>query len=251
MEPRREAQVLLQENSEAEVGKAWQAKHPWVCRGSGVRTELQDARRVPLARQGRIPVSQLSGTKPGGIWPLPSPSKPLPRAEEATLDATLGYSFSAGSHSLLAKDWNGVEGPGLGSLALAVPASVTVPGRLLRTGLQSHLEVGLAAGLQSSSSACSLPMGVAKTVHHHPLQCSPRGIMAEQSWGHRSSSPVWDDGPHPGCSVGAPHQAPAISTPEPPGTPGPRRNRSDIDPGEKGNLESWPPSRERETRMTF
>lgn len=101
--------------------------------------------------------------------------------------------------------------------------------RLLCAGLQGPLEVGLAAALHSSSLACSLPVGSTKTVQR-PLQCSPCGIMAEQSWGHGPSSPVWDDGPRPGCSVGAPGQAPAISIPEPPGTPGPRRSRSGIDP---------------------
>lgn len=152
--------------------------------------------------------------------------------------------LSADAHSSLAKDCSGAQGPGLGSPALAILASATVPGKLLCTGLQGPLEVRLLQSCKAPPWPPAFPFGITKMVQR-PFQCSPCGIMAEQSWGRRPSSSVWNDGPCPGCSLGAPGQAPAISAPEPPGTPGPRRSRNGTDPGERESLKPWPPSRKR------
>lgn len=139
-----------------------------------------------------------------------------------------------------------MERASLGYPAPAILASATVPGKLFCTGLQGPLEVGLTQSCKAPPwPAASLPMGVTKIVQR-PFQCSPCGIMADQSWGHRPSSTVWDDGPRPGCSPGAPGQVPAISIPKPPDTPGPRHSRNGIDPGEREHLEPWPASRKGE-----
>lgn len=59
----------------------------------GWRTELQDAQCVPLARQGGVPASGLSGAQPAGTQPQPSPSELPPRAKGTTLGANLGHSL--------------------------------------------------------------------------------------------------------------------------------------------------------------
>lgn len=154
----------------------------------------------------------------------------------ATLSANLEHSLAALIHFLprTGMEWRGLAwGPQYWLFWPVSPSQVSQH--------RSARPSGGGAGcspvvLQSSSLARSLPMGATKIVQR-PLQCSPCRIMAEQSWGHRPSSPVWDDEPCPGCSVGAPGQAPAISIPEPPGIPGPHRSRSGIDPGEREHLE--------------
>lgn len=66
----------------------------------GWRTELQDAQCVPLARQGGVPASGLSGTQPAGPQPQPSPSELPPCAKGTTLGANLGHSLQILIHFL-------------------------------------------------------------------------------------------------------------------------------------------------------
>lgn len=132
MEPRREAQVPLQEKLRSRR-KAWQAKHPWVCGGGGDGerrcrmpsvSQLQDSRGLSQLRLSpcRVPVSlhhvllhwDHTGCKP---WAL-----------------------SADVHSFLAKDCNGAERPGLGSPALAILAQASFSAQVCRV---LSLEVGL------------------------------------------------------------------------------------------------------------
>lgn len=177
----------------------------------------------------------------GRLSPCRAPASHHHVHKGARWGANLGHSLCRPpSVSCQGLEWSGEARPRVPSTGCSGQCHCL---KLLCTGLPGPLELGLAAVLQSSSSAGSLPVGATK-IMQRPLQCSPCGIMAEQSWGHRPSSPVCDDGPRPGCSVGAPGQVSAISTREPPGTPGPRRSRSGIDPGERGHLELWPPSRE-------
>lgn len=157
MESRREAQVLSQEAQKQKQGSL-ASKAPL-----GPQGQWDGEQSCRMVRQERAPASGFSGAKPDGTTqPLPSPSEPSPCAQGSTLGGK-PWTLSAGPHSFLAKDRNGVERPGLGCPVLVVLASVIVSS--FSTRVYRALELGLAVVLQSSSSAPACPWGP-------PRQCS-------------------------------------------------------------------------------
>lgn len=171
--------------------EVWRAKHPWGRRGNGMgnRAAGWSDRKEPLLQDSRGP-SQM-----GRLSPCPAPASLRHVHKGARWGANLGHSLCRPPFvSCQGPEWSGEAWPGVPSTGCSGQCHCL---KLLRTGLPGPLELGLAAVLQSSSSAHSLPMGATK-IMQRPLQCSPCGIMAEQSWGHRPSSPVCDDGPRPG-----------------------------------------------------